>query len=164
MSLCYRYTLQSDIILSPKFTCVFITRLQIAVKGDNGQKRLLDAMEKWLDGKQARRNRTRMNKTRRRCVAHQKTIWLWFNASWMAYLQRTTLPNTSPHFPLSCYSSFSPALIFLSLQSCFNQNNIFEKKKKNEKKERKKKKPCKQISHIKTKKDKLSARKPFQVF
>jgi len=48
----------------------------------------------------------------------------------MAYLQRTTLPNTSTLFPLSCYSSFSPALILLSLQSCFNQNIISEKKKK----------------------------------
>lgn len=45
----------------------------------------------------------------------------------MASLQRSTLPNTSPLFPLSCYSSSSPALIFLSLQSCFNHNIILKK-------------------------------------
>lgn len=31
-------------------------------------------------------------------------------------------------FPLSCYSASSPALIFLSLQSCFNHNIILKKK------------------------------------
>lgn len=72
---------------------------------------------------EARKSKDRL---RLRCEAHQKTIWLWFNASLMAFLQRSTSPKASPLFPLSCYSSFSPALISLSLQSFFNHSIISE--------------------------------------